>query len=166
MRSAIIKNLDKMNQRLTTQDFVAKPSGPFLRDWREDVRSEALDRAPEWKGNIRSSILSQQDSKRWPLWARVFSDVPQARWMEYGTGELSEDPLSPQRAYFPSVEGVRDWAESKGFDPYLLALSIQEKGGTPPLRFFRDAERAADARLNAKLMRFGRAIEAQAAIVP
>ena len=157
-----IKNLAKLNQRLTEADFIAKPSGAFLRDWREDLRSEALDRAPKWLGGIHRALMSAQDTKKFPLWARVFSEAPEARWTEYGTGRLSEDPRSSRTAYFPPVDRIRPRSEDKGLDPYAVALGIFERGGTPPLRWFSDAERSADSRLNSKMMRFGKMIEAEA----
>lgn len=165
MRSQI-SGLSKMQKRLSTYDFVAVPTGTFLRDWREDLKNEAIDRAPDWRGEIIRSLMSNQDTNKFPLWARVFADTPHARWAEFGTGELSEDPKSPKQAYFPPPEALRDWSASKGLDPYLVALGIFERGGTPPTHFFSDAERAADARFQSKIMRFGKAIERQAAIVP
>jgi hypothetical protein len=166
MRSVYMEGLSKIQRRLTTQDFVQIPTGAFLRDWREDLREEAIDRAPIWRREIVGSLESQQDTAKFPLWARVFSDVPQSRWAEYGTGILSEDPNSARERYFPPVDRVRDWAEDHGVEPFVLAQSIFDKGGTPPTHFFSDAERAADARFLGKLERFGRAIERQAGIEP
>lgn len=162
MRSAVIKGLDKLQKRLTTSDFVTKPTGTFLRDWREDFKKEAIDRAPNWRGGIINAIQSGQDTKRFPLWARVFSDVPEARWMEYGTGELSEDPQSARQRYFPPPERLRDWSVDHNLDPYAVAFGIWQRGGTPPTHFFSDAERAADSSMNQRLSRFGRDIEIQA----
>lgn len=160
--SEYIKNLKKMQRRLSDPDWVSKPAGGFLRDWREDLKAEAIDRAPKWRGGIIRSLQSNQDTARFPLYARVFSDAPQARWSEYGTGLLSEDPLSARNRYFPPVQGVADWADDHGIDPYLVSRGIYERGGTPPTHFFSDAERAADARFNQKLSRFGKEIEYQA----
>lgn len=160
MRSAVIKGLAKMEQRLTTADFIAKPTGTFLRDWRETLKTEAIRRAPRGKGDLIHAIESAQDTSRFPLHARVFIDAPQGRWMEYGTGELSEDPKSPKAAYFPPPERLRDWADDG--DPYAVAFSIFEAGGTPPTHFFSDAERAADAAFSAQVARFGRNIGKEA----
>lgn len=160
MRSAVIKGLDKMGKRLTTQDFIAKPTGTFLRDWRENLKREVLDRVPRNTGGLAEVIESIQDSARFPLFARVFAEDPKARWLEYGTGELSEDPKSPKMAYFPPPERLRDWAGDG--DPYALAYSIWRAGGTPPTHFFSDAERAADAAFSAQVARFGRNIGKEA----
>lgn len=161
MRSSI-QGLAQLQKRLTTQDFAAAPAGAFLRDWQEDVKSEALDRAPNWRGGIVRAIQANQDTKKFPLWARVFSDAPEARWSEYGTGILSEDPRSNRRPYMPPPERVAAWANYYGLDPYAVALGILERGGTPPTHFFSDAERAADKTMVARLSRFGRDIEYQA----
>lgn len=166
MRSRVVKGLAKLDKRLSTSDFAAIPSGAFLRDWREDLRSEAIDRAPNWRGGIISALQANQDTNKFPLWARVFIDSPEARWSEYGTGILSEDPKSARQRYFPPPERLRDWSEDKNLDPYVVALGIHERGGTPPTHFFSDAERAADSSLNQRLSRFGVAIEKQAGIVP
>lgn len=160
--ASAIKGMPKLLQRLTDPDWVRKPTGEFLREWREDLKEEAIDRAPEWRGGILHGLQSNQDTAKFPLWARVFSEAPQARWMEFGTGALSEDPKSSHEPYFPPVERLREWADSKGADPFLIARGIFRAGGTPPTHFFSEAERAADARFNAKLMRFGVAIERDA----
>jgi len=166
MRS-IIKNLAKLDKRLTTADFVAKPAGVFLREWREDLKDEALSRAPVGAtGRIVRALQSQQDTARFPLYARVFSEAPEARWSEYGTGVLSEDPQSAKRPYFPPVEGVREWSAYHSLDPYIVALGIFERGGTKPTHFFSEAERAADASFAQKMMRFGREIEYKAGREP
>lgn len=160
MRS--IKGLPKLKKRLTTEDFVAKPTGFFLREWREDLRDEAIDRAPNWRGGIVRALQSNQDTAKFPLWARVFSEAPEARWAQYGTGILSEDPNSGRQRYFPPVEGVRDWSSDHDLEPFLVARGIFNRGGTPPTHFFSDAEKAADSRFSQKLMRFGKAIEVEA----
>lgn len=162
MRSDVMKGLDKIQQRLTTTDFVAKPTGPFLRDWKENLRAEVLDRVPRYTGGLAEVIFSAQDSKRFPLYARVFSDEPKARWLEYGTGELSEDPSSPKVAYHPPSSGVRDWADHLGVEPWVIAHGIFLAGGTPPTHFFSEAEQAADAAFASQMMRFGRNIGVEA----
>src|SRR5438105_3325663 len=105
MTSEIIKNLKRMQKRLRDVDFISTPTGPFLREWREDFRQEAIQRAPDWRHRIIDSLRSAQDSKKFPLWARVYSEAPEARWSDLGTGIFSEDPQSPKQRYFPSVEG-------------------------------------------------------------
>lgn len=162
MRSEVVKGMAKMQKRLTTADFVTPPAGEFLRSWREDLREEAINRAPRWRGEIIDALMSAQDTSRFPLWARVFTDVDEARWSEYGTGILSEDPKSAHQPYFPPPGRLRAWADDHGLDPYTVARGIYQRGGTPPTHFFSDAERAADARFNAKISRFGRNIETEA----
>ena len=157
-KSAVMRGLDKMQKRLKTKDFVAKPAGPFLRDWREDVKQEAIARAPRWKENLVGSIQSAQDSAKFPLWARVYSDSPHARWADLGTGVLSEDPESAKQAYFPPPEALEPWAQDHGSTGYLVARGIFIAGGTEPTHFFRDAYAAANDRMNAKLGRFSTGI--------
>ena len=162
MPSEAVKGLKKLEKRLSDPDWVQRPAGAFLRDWREDFKSEAIERAPDWRGGIKRSIRSSQDTAKFPLYARVFSDDPAARWMEYGTGLLSEDPQSAHRRYFPSPAGLRDWSEDHGLNPWAVAHGIWERGGLAPRHFFRDAERAADANFNAHMAAFARDIQRQA----
>jgi hypothetical protein len=161
-----IRGMQVMQKRLTTADFVQAPAGEFLRSWKEDLKNEAVKRAPKWRGDLARTIQMSQDTAKFPLWSRVFFDAPQARWMEYGTGTLSEDPKSARQRYFPPVDRIRDWSIDHGIEPYLLARGIFERGGTPPTHFFSDAEQAADAGFNSRLSRFGKDIERQAGIVP
>lgn len=159
--SEVVKGLREMQKRLKERDFIAVPAGPFLRDWREDFKREAMDRAPEWKGDIIRGIRSAQDTARFPLWARVFNDVPESRWAEYGTGILSEDPDSAKQRYFPSIDGVREWAEDHGYSAYQVAEGIYRRGGTPPTHYFSLAAEAANASMGIRLGRFGQGIEDQ-----
>lgn len=161
MRSLVMKGLDRIQQRFTDPEWIQVPAGTFLRDWREDMRQEAIERAPRYTEELVRAIESAQDTRKFPLWARVFADVPQARWAEYGTGLLSEDPDSAKQAYFPNIEGIRNWAIDHGLDPYMVALGIFERGGTPPTHFFSDAERAADLNFNIRISRFGQDVEAR-----
>lgn len=165
-KSEVIRGLEAMQRRLKELDFIAVPAGPFLRNWREDFREAAIDLAPRWKGDVVDSIMSAQDTAKFPLWSRVFSDAPQARWSQYGTGLLSEDPDSAKQRYFPSIEGVREWAEDHGYTAYEVALGIYRRGGTPPTNFFSKAADAANSRMNERLGRFAGGIERQAGILP
>lgn len=164
-QSDVVKGLKQLQHRLTILDFIGIPAGPFLRDWRENMKDEAIRNAPDWRHKIVESLRGQQDSAKFPLWARVFTEVPEARWTEYGTGLLSEDPLSPRQRYFPPPERLREWAEDHGMDPYDLAVGIHARGGTPPTHWMSDAERAADAKMSAQMGRFARRVEIQAEII-
>ncbi|MGH2360446.1 MAG: hypothetical protein ACRDGM_07880, partial [bacterium] len=73
-----IKNLEKLQRRLTHPDWVSEPAGIFLQTWKAFVRDAAVDNAPEWRGELKRSILGAQDTSRFPLWARVFSDADHA----------------------------------------------------------------------------------------
>jgi hypothetical protein len=164
MRSEIMAGLDKMNKRLKEQDFIAVPSGPFLRDWREDFKREAIKRAPRWTGELQKTIEMAQDTKKFPLWARVFSDSKVARWSNFGTGLLSEDPQSAKQRYFPPPAALAQWSSDHNLDPGAVAYGIFMRGGTPPTRFFSMAADAANASMNERLARFTTGIERQAAV--
>ncbi len=162
MPSEVIKGLSKLQRRLSDPDWVSEPAGSFLQEWRHDLQQEAADRAPFWRGDIKHSIQTTQDTKRFPLWARVFSDEPHAAFMEYGTGLLYDGPGGSHERYFPSPLGLAPWAASKGLNPWAVAQGIYQRGGLEPRHFFRDAERASDAHLNRFLSQFAANIERQA----
>lgn len=159
MRSAVLKGLDKLEKRLTDPTWVSKPTGFFLREWREDFRADVLANIPRQSGKSAGLIQSTQDTAKFPLFASVFSDSPKIRYMEYGTGALSDDPLSNKLPYFPSPLGLAEWAEATGGEAWALAKGIEAAGGTMPRHFFRDAERRADQKLNDKMAGFSRNIE-------
>ncbi len=162
MPSEVIHNLQKLQRRLSDPDWVEIPAGSFLQMWRHDLQREAADRAPFWRGDIKHSILTAQDTRRFPLWARVFSDEEHAYFQEHGTGLLFDGPGGPHERYFPSPLALTPWSQSKGLNPWAVAQGIYQRGGLEPRHFFRDAEQAADAHLNRFLGQFGRDIERQA----
>lgn len=161
-RSKYVKGLDKLESRLSEPDWIEKPAGSLLRKWRDDVRAYVVEHVPVWRGESKAEFESEQDTAKFPLWARVFSNSPQARWMEYGTGLLSDDPKSAHRRYFPNILGITPWSLDHGLVPYLVAKGIYDRGGIAPRHYFRDAEAHADANLNRYLGAFAREIESAA----
>lgn len=164
MRTGVeIERLPYLQKRLRTLDFIARPARTFLRDWAEEVQKEIGKRVPVFTGETKDSFVIEIGPGAFPKTASVYSDDPRARWLQFGTGELSEDPQSAHQAYFPPVEGVRDWADSKGLDPFTVAVGIFRRGGTPPTHFASDAAEAVNDRLGDRIGRFGRLIEHEAA---
>lgn len=154
-----ISGLPGLLRRFRTQDFMGRGARELLRDWSEEIRDEARGNARIFTGDMKNSILAEIDGGHFPKWARVYSDNPKVRWMEYGTGELSEDPKSSHTAYFPPPENLRDWSSSKGLDPNAVAAGIFARGGTPPTHFFSDAMTKAVDNLRPRIERFGATIE-------
>lgn len=154
-----IRNMDKLRRRLSQPDWVEKPAGSFLQEWRSFLQKEAAANAPVWHEVLRKSIRSAQDTRRFPQWARVFADSPEAEPMEYGTGLLYDGPGGPHQRYFPPPSKLREWSQSKGLNEYAVARGIWLRGGLEPRHYFRDAEQAADAHLNAWMATFARNIE-------
>lgn len=161
-RSAVMQGLKRMQDRLKAVDFVSAPAGPFLREWKADFKQFAIEKAPEWTGDLKDKIQAAQDTKKFPLWAQVFSSDPKARWANFGTGLLSTDPNSAKQRYFPSVSGIRRWAEDHDMDPYALARSIFRVGGTKGSHFFELAAEAANQNMNDRLGKFGSSIQSAA----
>lgn len=158
MRSHV-EGLDRLNKRLDSADFVTPGADKFLRDWSDRVKKEAQKTVRVFRGETKDSITAEVDRSKFPRWAEVFSEDPKARWLQYGTGALSEDPKSAKRAYFPPPENLRDWAASKGLDPYTVAQGIFSRGGTPPTHFFSDAVDSVGKDMSGLLSRFGGQIE-------
>lgn len=154
-----IRGLDKLQKRLSDPEWVQKPAGTFLQQWLEFVKREAAANAP---GGIGRTIQGERDSRRFPLWARVFSDHPGAGPLEWGTGLLSEAPDSKHTRHYPPARALEGWARARGLNPYAVARAIGNRGGLAPRRFFRNAEKAADAQLNAWLAQFAAGIEREA----
>lgn len=142
-----IVGLKQIRKRLSEPTWVEKPAGSFLSVWRTFAQQDAVENAPEWHGDLKRSIATAQDTSRFPLWARVYSDLDYAEFMEEGT-----------KPHWPPIEAVREWAEEHGIEPYLVARSIAEHG-TEPRHFFADAEQAADQHINAWMAAFAANIE-------
>lgn len=154
-----IRGFDRLERRFTHPDWVEKPTGEFLRAWQETFKAAAVKRAP---GGIAKTIRGERDSKRFPLWARVFSSHPGAEPLEWGTGLRSESPKSSRARHYPPPSALREWSRSRGLNEFAVARAIYNRGGLEPRRFFRDAEKVADRQLNAMLATFARNIERQA----
>lgn len=154
-----VQGLPKLLDRFRTLDFMGRGAREFLRDWSDQVKHQAQDTIPVFTGDARNSIETDMDNSRFPQWAKAYSNDPKVRWLDYGTGALSEDPQSAHHTYFPPPENLADWASSKGLDPYAVASRIFARGGTPPTRFFRNAIEEANRNLSSGLQRFGRNIE-------
>lgn len=164
-KGARLYGFDQFERRMTNPTWASKPAGDFLRRWVDFYRDVARRRAPVWRGRLRRSIKRQMDTAKFPLWARVFSDVPSAPFMEYGTGTRSDGPNARHRVHWPPARALNPWAQAHGFGPrggFLVARKIGMRGGLEPRHFFRDAERAADRKLNGWLATMAKEMEAEA----
>lgn len=112
-----------------------------------------------WHGGTRRSITSERDQSHFPTSARAGSNLDTARWGEFGTGLLSEDPESAGRRYFPPPQALEPWARAHNWNPYLLARHIYQKGGTEPRRFLRNAADEAERQIPGWLGGMARDIE-------
>src|SRR5215217_5791643 len=125
-----IHGIPELLRKLDHPEWVGGPMGAFLDRWRFAVQRQAVanfTRGPGgWidTGATRQSITSERDTDAMPAWARVGSNKDTARWGEFGTGLLSEDPESSRRRYFPPPAALAPWAAKKGLDPFLVARSI------------------------------------------
>lgn len=150
--------------------LAAPAAARFLLDaWRFDVERGAkgnIARGPGgwlWKGTTRRSLTSERDPAAFPRYARVGSNQDAARWGEYGTGLLSEDPQSAHRRYFPPPRALDAWAADHGFtNGYAVAAAISRRGGTAPRRFLRTAAEAAQGKIDGWLDEAARLVEAKA----
>lgn len=164
-----IINLQKLIGRLDHPDWIWGPQGNLLDRWRFSTQHDAvanIKRGPGgWinTGQTRQSLTSERDPSTPPVWALVGSNLLKARWGEYGTGLLSEDPSSSHRRYFPPPKALDAWAKKHGFaSGWVVSLAIYRKGGTEPRRFLRNAFDTSKTKLPGWLATMSREIEANA----
>lgn len=164
--AAEIRGMPELLRKLNQPKWAAVPGGRFLDAWTKTALTEVRQNVHAsffWHGDVEGSFRADRDRSFFPTWATVGSDDPVARFGEYGTGELSEDPESSHRAYFPNVLALTPWAEEKGISPFLVARAIFRKGGTEPRHFLRDAVEEANRQMPRLLSRFAGEIETEAA---
>lgn len=163
-----IHGIPELLRKLDKPEWSSVPMGRFFDSWRYATQRKAVANMTRgiggWvdTGHTRRSLTSERDMSFMPSWARVGSNVDTARWGEYGTGLLSEDPDSAKRRYFPPPKALAKWSAKHGLNPYLVARSIYRKGGTEPRRFLRDAERATEHEIPGFVSRLANEIEAAA----
>ncbi len=163
-----LEGVPELIRKLENPVWAYKPAGAFLDRWRFSTQRKAvanMKRGPGgWidTGGTRQSLTSERDNSPLPQWAKVGSNKPTARWGEYGTGLLSEDPESPKRRYFPPPSAFDRWAPKHGMTPFMAALSIYKKGGTEPRRFLRDAAEATEQDIPKYLGLMAKEIEMEA----
>lgn len=136
----------ELNRKLEKKLATPAAARYFMDAWRLDTERSTkanFTRGPGgwiWKGTSRQSFTSERDASDFPRWARVGSNLDTARWGEYGTGLLSEDPESAHRRYFPPPDAMEPWARAHGFESgFMASLAIFKKGGTEPRRYLRRA---------------------------
>lgn len=169
-----ILGVPELMQRLTRPEWAEVPMQRFMDRWRSFVTLEAKEHAPRWRGQLRRSITSQRDRRKMPRWARVGTNNPAAKPMEFGTGLLSDAPDSKHRRYFPPPAALDAWAIAHGFHAersdtaarsavgllgadrqttaagtygVLVSQIIWKRGGTKPRRFLRNAAEEAEKKI-------------------
>jgi hypothetical protein len=153
MSEGKIHGLDKLERKLRYPTWAAGPAGRLLDKWRFSTERGAKANIRRgiggwlWKGGVRRSLTSERDQATFPHWARVGSNLQTARWGEFGTGLLSEDPDSKKTRHWPPTEALRPWADAHGMDAFLVARSIGRRGGLEPRRFLRNAADASEKRI-------------------
>lgn len=156
-------------EKLHNPAWVHGPARRFLDRWGIETASAAranIGSGPGgWldSGQTRASITNETDESAFPKYARVGSNLNKARWGEYGTGLLSEDPDSKHERYFPPPAALEDWALRHGFmSGGEVAFLIWKKGGTEPRRFLRDAAKESAGKIDGYLGIMAKEIEAEA----
>lgn len=157
-----VEGVDELLKKLDAPRLVGRPAKNFLNRWRLYTEREAKANAPVWQGLLRRSITSDVDAGAFPRSARVGTNAPHAKPMEYGTGLLSDAPDSGRRRYFPPPDALEPWAQAHGMTGRQAAQAIWRKGGTPPRRYLRDAAEASAQQIPAFLAQMAAEIEAEA----
>jgi len=163
-----LRGFDELHRKLRYPTWASRPMGALLDRWRFATERGAkgnIKRGPGgwlWKGGTRRSLTSERDQSTFPHWARVGSNLQTARWGEFGTGLLSEDPEASRKRHWPPAAALEPWARAHGFGPgggFLVARAIGRRGGLAPRRFLRDAADASEKRIPGWLAQAGRDIE-------
>lgn len=162
---AQIQGLEELLADLDNPTWVAEPARRFLSKWGQAVQRESVTNIGTgiggWKdtGEVRRSITHEVDNDPFPLWARAGSPLDKARWGEYGTGLLSEDPESAKSRHWPPADALDAWAAKKKIEVQTpdggsriltgkdIARIIGMRGGLEPRRFMRDAVKTVDPRI-------------------
>jgi len=160
--NARLEGLEELILKLKHPVWVAVPMRGLLDSWRFKVQRQAVANMKRGKGGwvdtgeTRKGITSAIDDAALPLWARAGSNLDKARWGEYGTGKLSEDPESDKGPHWPPPEELQVWALKHGFKDDVdkegnpvgniwrtaggkVSKAIGIRGGLEPRRFLRDA---------------------------
>ncbi len=159
---AELRNLTQVLESITDARYVGEPLRRFLNKWAYAVHRGTVrnfERGPGgWidTAETRRSFAVAIDPSSVPLYARVGSGLDKARWGDYGTGLLSEDPNSNKQRHYPPAKALDGWAERKqiqirvgtnknGEPIYRIATGadiarmIGRRGGLAPRRYLRDA---------------------------
>lgn len=180
-RDAILIGLPELVGKLKRPEWVYVPAGRFLDKWRQATQRRAVQnfaRGPGgWvdTGETRKSITSERDRDIFPVFARVGSNLDKARWGEYGTGLLSEDPDSSRKRHWPPADALEPWAKKKKIPKYDksgavigvlsgadVAAIIGIRGGLAPRQFLRDAVEETDSMIEGWLKEMATEIEKEA----
>ena len=131
------------------EDAIRKIRGPLLFAWPVRrfleggalvIQGHAREGAPVDTGRLRGSIGYQIDRRTIPTYAKVGTNVAYARYMEYGTGALSDKPETVAGWKFPTGAELDTWARRHGFaQGSHVADIIRWKGGLAPRRYLRNA---------------------------
>jgi len=116
--------------------------GGLTRKFGEAVHREAVRRAPSDLGALPSSIYLKLRKTGFAYEATIGSHLPQARYMEYGTGRRGDPEVSHKSEHWPPWRALEPWARRHGFPPgggFLVARAIGLRGGLEPRRFLRGA---------------------------
>ena len=158
-----IVGLRELVKKLDGRLGVPEAGRRFLSRWALSVQGDTVRNMKRgkggwvWKSHTRRSITHAIDgeSGKIPAGARVGSNQETARWGEFGTGLLSEDPKSTKRRHWPPSAPLEAWAAAHGIEPVLskrdghvietpgeiVAAAIGLRGGIKPRRFLRTAAR-------------------------
>lgn len=107
---------------------------------KDNMRTTERGKTASNTGATLSSLTSTVEELGSDIVGIVGSKRKTARWMEFGTGLLSEDPRSSKKRHWPPAAALEEWARRHGFESgAIVAHIIGRRGGLKPRRFLRDA---------------------------
>lgn len=162
-----IQGMRELLRKLDNRLGIPEAARRFLTKWAEFTEAGAkrnMKRGPGgwlWKTHTRRSMTHHIfPATGMPDAARVGSNQDTARWGEFGTGLLSEDPKSSKRRHWPPAAPLEAWAVAHGFSGGAeVARIIGLRGGLKPRRFLRNAAEDAEKKLPIWLDAFRKDIE-------
>lgn len=148
-----IKGLDKLIKKARRDVILAEPLRDFFKRAVVIVQRNVKRRTPVDRGGLRNNVYTEVDNSRIPTWGKIGTNEKYAKPVEFGTGLLSDAPDSGRRRYFPPPAALDLWASRHGIPGggYAVARAIYLRGGTKPVRMFREGLKASQPEIAQQL---------------
>ncbi len=152
-------DVERIRHKAQAKVILAPSLGRFFVKVGAALERSAKIRTKVDTGRTRAATRFEVDKATVPAWGRLFNDMPNALWMEYGTGTQSDSPNKSGRRHWPPGAALDLWARRHGFaSGFVVAKIIGMRGGLRPVRMFRGARDENQGRFGAWIVDLGREI--------